>query len=193
MFVSNWHKTQVMETYKQWFKTRSHTLLPTTFKPKGNSTVSDNLVDGVSWLWQTLIRRKNHENILPNSSSDFSENMNKKLPKSASGNFLVHAAFPSYLNTEGTHRKSTPQCYRRSSLLVGCEQTMHFITTSKKQTRLVLPKDNEGSTNSQKELIEHAHLPVPVVQPPRFKVPNTLYGYLDESTFKKGLGCDYEK
>lgn len=180
-----------MDTYKQWLWTRSNTLLPTTFKATDNANISDNFSEGFTNLWkllQSITTKKSNGTSQTKFQSDFSEQYQRKeMNRSVSSNSLVHAAFPSYLNTESVHRKPAAYSHRKSSLLDGYEQTLHYLSTSEKQTRLALPKDKKYRNQSNENLIQHSQLPVPVVPPPRFHVPNTLYGYLDEATIKRGL------
>ena len=178
----------LMEEGKRWSWGQKGPLLPTT-RVK-NKPILYSLSDGVAYLrhwFQTSRTRPT-----PKDSEYQRENAPtfRMKKKSASTNSFVPVAFPAYLNSSSNVQQSqNRQLPRKSSLLEGFEKTLELMSTSKKQTKLTFPKDVQDKQAKKKHSsICSSYLPVPLVPLPQFKVPSTLYGYLDEASFKQGTG-----
>ena len=174
----------LMEEGKQWLWAQKEPLLPTTRlkKQPSFSGFSDGVAYLRRWFQGPAAKPKNVAKTSHHGGTPY-----RLQKRSLSANSFVPVSFPAYLNSGSTQQNRTRQQPRRSSLLEGVENTLELMSTSKKQAQLALPKDvQQKLAHSSSTSHDSSHLPVPLVPLPKFKVPSTLYGYLDESSFKKG-------
>ena len=178
------HKLFSMEETKKWIWSQKEPILPTRIRSRPSlPSISDSVAYFRHWFRNDKASKRDVFEINKNSPNSSTPSFKKR---SASANSFVPVSFPSYLNSSGTQQNHRGQQVRRSSLLEGFEETLHLMSTSKRQTRLTLPKDAQQKSDHSRAQRHNSHLPVPLVPLPKFKVPSTLYGYLDKGSLKKG-------
>ena len=176
----------LMEDGKQWLWGKRDPLLPTTrFR---NRSVFPNFLDGVDYFRYWLQGTKPKQTAAVAKDNNLNGSPFRLKKKSTSSNSFVPVSFPAYLNSISLQQSRSVQTPRKSSLREGFQETLELISTSEKQTKLALPKDVQQKRGDRTRHFsqDSSHLPVPLVPLPKFRVPSTLYGYLDEASYRKG-------